>query len=155
MSYLLDTNILLRSVEVNSPLHRDAVGTVEALLSRGQALYVSPQTIMEFWNAATRSVEKNGLGFLPQEAAQEVRQIESLLTLIDDTPQIYSEWRRLVVAYSVVGVDVFDARLVATAKAHGIDNILTFDRDFNRYHRYQEVMVVRTQDVPRGPELTP
>src|SRR3712207_7805993 len=56
-------------------------------------------------------------------------QIENLLTLIDDIPQIYSEWRRLVVTYSVAGVAVFDARLVATAKAHGIDNILTFDRD--------------------------
>lgn len=39
-----------------------------------------------------------------------------------DTPQVYLEWRQLVVKHAVSGVQVHDARLVAGMKAHGITN---------------------------------
>jgi hypothetical protein len=53
------------------------------------AVFFCPQNIAEFWNVATRPAEINGLGFSVDEALQEIVNIESLLTLLPDTPAIY------------------------------------------------------------------
>ncbi|BAU07165.1 MULTISPECIES: type II toxin-antitoxin system VapC family toxin [Fischerella] len=88
----------------------------------------------EFWNVATRPAAKNGLGLTPTYANRLLQIIERLFPLLPDTPAIYSEWRRLVVTYSVSGVQVHDARLVASMKANGVTHILTFNtRDFASY----------------------
>jgi predicted nucleic acid-binding protein len=51
-----------------------------------------------------------------------------------DTDQVYAEWRRLVVTYSVSGKPVYDARIVAAMNVHRITHILTFDATgFSRY----------------------
>jgi hypothetical protein len=47
---------------------------------------------------------------------------------------MYSNWRRLVVKYRVSGVQVHDARLVASMLVHDVTHILTFNiQDFTRY----------------------
>lgn len=47
---------------------------------------------------------------------------------------MYLEWRRLVVAHSVSGVQVHDARLAAAMLVHRIPYLLTLNaRDFARY----------------------
>jgi predicted nucleic acid-binding protein len=44
------------------------------------------------------------------------------------------EWRRLIVAHGISGIQVYDTRLVAAMQVHGVPRILTFnDRDFARY----------------------
>ena len=54
--------------------------------------------------------------------------------------EVYSEWKRLVVAYSVMGVQAHDARLVAAMKVYGIERILTFNvQDFLRYKEIEAV----------------
>ena len=57
------------------------------------------QNLVEFWNVCTR----------PFPARDRRRPFE---------------WRRLVVAYSVAGVQVHDARLIAAMLAHGILQLL-------------------------------
>lgn len=134
MSVLLDTNILLRSVEPLHPYHGLAVGAVAGLLAEDELTYFTLQNIAEFWNVATRPVGSNGLGFSIQAALAEVERIEGLLTLLPDTPAVYAEWRRIIVDNGVSGVKVHDARLVATMKTHGVQRLLTFDvEDFARY----------------------
>jgi hypothetical protein len=55
------------------------------------------------------------------------------------------EWRRLVVACSVAGVQVHDARLVAAMLAHGVPQLLTLNgRDFARY---PGIAVLHPRDV--------
>jgi predicted nucleic acid-binding protein len=64
----------------------------------------------------------------------EVAAIEGLLILLPDAPAVYPEWKRLVAAYQVTGVKVYDARLVAVMGVFGIKAILTFNTgDFARY----------------------
>ena len=83
---------------------------------------------------ATRPSDRNGLGFTPEEAWQEVSSIERFLTLLPDAPAIYTEWKRLVKDYRVQGVRVYDARLVAAMRVYGVEQILTFNvDDFKRY----------------------
>lgn len=49
-------------------------------------------------------------------------------------PTLYSELRRIVVTFSVSGVQVHDARLVAAMKSNGLTHILTLNStDFVRY----------------------
>lgn len=134
MSVLVDTNILLRSVEPLHPQYSVAVGAVSRLLAENTPVCFTLQNIAEFWNVATRPKDKNGLGLTIPAVLDEVEKIESLLMLLPDTPAVYAEWKRIVVEHNVSGVQVHDARLVATMKTHGVTGLLTFDvGDFSRY----------------------
>ena len=142
MSYLIDTNILLRSVDSNHAMNAEAISAVENLLAAGETVNIFPQNISEFWNVATRPLDKNGLGLTPAQANTEVTKLENLLGLVLDAPQIYEEWRKLVVNYAVSGVNVHDARLVAAMLVHGISHILTFNaKDFRRF---EPIVTVKT-----------
>ncbi|MBD2212372.1 type II toxin-antitoxin system VapC family toxin [Nostoc linckia FACHB-104] len=134
MSYLVDTNVLLRSVDLTHPMNPDAVNAISRLRSRGEQLHIVPQNLIEFWNVCTRPTDKNGLGRNAVEAQAEVNSLKILFPLLLDTEAIYQEWERLVVAYGIRGVNVHDARLVAAMLVHGLTHILTFNViDFARY----------------------
>jgi predicted nucleic acid-binding protein len=47
MSYVIDTNILARSIQESHPMHLAATEAVEALVSRGEVVCVFPQTLYE------------------------------------------------------------------------------------------------------------
>jgi predicted nucleic acid-binding protein len=145
MSYLADTNVLLRWVQPADPLNAVASAAVEALLDQGERVYVTPQNFVEFWSVATRPASVNGLGMTPVEADAEVGRLEQLFLLAPDDPAIYGEWRLLVASVGVSGAQVHDARLVAVMRVHGLTHILTFNpTDFTRY---PGITVVRPQDV--------
>jgi hypothetical protein len=61
MWVLVDTNILVRSVERAHPLMRQARQALKALYRQGDELCVAHQNIAEFWNVCTRPVSANGL----------------------------------------------------------------------------------------------
>lgn len=145
MSFLVDTNVLLRSIEPLHPQHLIAVEAVSTLLSESGLVYFSHQNIAEFWCVATRPRHKNGLGLSVDATLKEVRQIERLLTLLPDTPAIYATWKQLVVEHRVSGVKVHDARLVATMKTHGVTELLTFNVD--DFVRYSEIQVRHPDSV--------
>jgi predicted nucleic acid-binding protein len=47
---------------------------------------------------------------------------------------MHQEWRQMLVDYSISGVQVHDARLVAAMRIHGAKQILTFSAiDFRRF----------------------
>lgn len=136
MIYLIDTNVLLRFVERTHPLHTTARIAVRKLRHDGHQLRITSQNCVEFWNVVTRPIDKNGLGLTPADADRLLRLIERLFSRLPDTPDMYPEWRRLVVTYGVSGVQVHDARLVAVMKINDVTRILTFNRDdFTRYER--------------------
>jgi predicted nucleic acid-binding protein len=99
-----------------------------------ERIIIVPQVIVEFWTVATRPVANNGLGLTPQLAEVEVRKILATFELLPETPALFDEWRKLVVAHAVSGVETHDARMVAAMKVHGITHLLTFnEQDFERY----------------------
>ena len=53
MAILIDTNVLLRSVQPSNPMHASAVRALENLMKREEALAVAIQNVAECWNAAT------------------------------------------------------------------------------------------------------
>ena len=58
------------------------------------------------------------------------------------------EWRRLVVNYGVSGVQVHDARLVATMLVHDVTHILTFNtQDFIRYRPEGIIAIDSSEEI--------
>ncbi len=140
MEYLADTNVLIRRIDRRHAAQVEATAALRALLRSGDRVCVTPQNIIEFWSVCTRPVDRNGLGLTPAQADRETSRLESLLILLPDIPAIYPEWRRLVVAHSVSGVRVHDARIVAAMNVYRISSLLTFNApDFARYPGIQTV----------------
>jgi predicted nucleic acid-binding protein len=134
LTTLIDTNILLRFVEPNDPEYGLVRKAVRALTEKGEALCYASQNLVEFWNVCTRPQRNNGFGLTAAETDARATLIEGRFRLLPDNERVHREWRRLVLAHSVTGVQVHDARLVATMLAHGVSHLLTLnDRDFVRY----------------------
>ena len=145
MRWLVDTNVLLRSAQTSHPVYDDVARSVSILATRRDELHVLAQNLIEFWAVATRPVVNNGLGLSIAQAEVEVSRLKSLFALVPDTPEIFSEWERIILQYQVSGKQVHDARLVAAMKVHGLSNLLTFnDADFKRF---TEIVVVNPQSV--------
>lgn len=131
---LLDTNILLRWIQPEDPGFAVIDVATQRLERQGAEFCYTSQNLGEFWNSLTRPLNRNGYGLTPEEADLRAASLESRLRLLPDNPDVHYEWRRLLVAYRVSGVQVHDARLVASMHVHGVKTILTFNaRDFARF----------------------
>jgi predicted nucleic acid-binding protein len=131
---LVDSNILLRAAFRNAPDHELVSTALVKLISNGTALCFTHQNIAEFWNAATRPKESNGFGIPFEAAEREVVRMEYGMRLLPDSAAVYHEWRRIVNAHKVQGVQVHDARIAAAMIVHGVSHILTLNvKHFNRF----------------------
>ena len=134
MIYLVDTNVLLRFSRHEDPSYQMAQDVVSRLEAEGHQLQITLQNLAEFWNVSTRPVNQNGFGRTLPETNLFLQELELLFPLLPDLPTVYPVWRQLIVKYNVSGVQVHDARLVATMLIHDVKHILTFNtQDFTRY----------------------
>jgi predicted nucleic acid-binding protein len=149
MSFLVDTNVLIRSL---SPAHTDfamADGAIAKLRTQGVKLHLVAQNLYEYWVVATRPTADNGFGLTAQETTTELKRLHSLYVVLADTPVVLDEWESLVTSLGVMGKNAHDARLVAAMKVHGISDLLTFNiKDFQRYNG---IGVQTPQDVMAKP----
>lgn len=145
MIWLVDTNVLLRGVQMSHPAHADAKRAVAILLRRGDELRISTQNMIEFWAVATRPIANNGLNLSIEEAARELQGLKLLFEMLPDSVDVLNEWENLVTKHRVAGKQAHDARLVAAMQAHGITHLLTFNaKDFARY---SGITVVEPQTI--------
>jgi len=143
--WLVDTNVLLRSVQPTDPMHADAAQSVSILRSRRVELQITTQNLIEFWAVCTRPVANNGLGLTIVQAEAEVISLREVFAFLPDIPEILTEWERIVTRYQVIGKQAHDAHLVAAMLAHGLTHLLTFNhRDFKRF---TEITVVTPQNI--------
>lgn len=134
LTYLVDTNVLVRLLVPADPLHPQARATVRKLARKGEAMCVAVQNLIELWNVATRPRDRNGLGKSPSAVDQMLAELEPTFPRLAEPARVYDIWRDLVVRFAVSGVQVHDARLVAVMLANDVSNILTFNvQDFQRY----------------------
>jgi predicted nucleic acid-binding protein len=131
---LIDTNVLVRSVERTHPLSRIARNVLRHFYGQGHELYIATQNISEFWNVCTRPSELNGLGNSIEATSRLTSRLESFFTILPESMETFRQWRTLVVAHGVKGAKVHDARLASTILAYKLDAILTFNvDDFARF----------------------
>lgn len=145
MSWAVDTNVLLRTTDIGDSAQPVAEAAMIALRRSGESLSIFPQNLIEFWAVATRPSANNGLGLSIPQAELQVNNLKAMFVLLNDTPDLFSAWERIVVRYQVTGKQAHDARIVAAMKLHNLTHRLTFnDRDFKRF---TEITVVNPQDV--------
>lgn len=134
MRILVDTNILLRRAQPASAHHQMTLDALTALVRAKVDLCLVPQVIYEFWVAATRPIEVNGLGLDVATAEQSVDALLRDFVLFRDERGVFDNWRTLVIAEAVKGKTAHDARLVAAMQRHGLTNVLTYNTpDFARF----------------------
>jgi predicted nucleic acid-binding protein len=134
MVIFVDTNPLLRYVEIGHPHHQQAAEALEQLRTAGHDLAIVPQVVFEFWVVATRPAAQNGLGLAAERTAEEIDRFVDLYSVFHDDHLVYEAWRDLVTRYKVLGKPAHDARLVAAMLRHGVTRLLTFNApDFARY----------------------
>jgi predicted nucleic acid-binding protein len=135
MIILADSGILLRLFEPSDPQHTTIRSAIDTLDTRGEELVTAPQNVAEFWNVCTRpATARQGFGLSFAVAERRLQSLENKFSLLTEPPSTYAIWRRLILAHSVQGKQVHDARLAALMEANGITHILTLNgSDFSRY----------------------
>lgn len=144
-TFLLDTNLLLRLSDGNSPHQALADQSIKKLRLRGDWPCLTAQNLIEFWAVATRPIDANGFGWDTQKTRVEIDQLLNKFPLLDDTPAILTNWMNLVTTHDVKGKRAHDARLVAVMQSHGITHLLTFNTD--DFKSYSDITLIHPSDV--------
>ena len=127
--YLLDTNILLWASDPNSPTYPLIMNVVNMIIRQGGECWITSQVLIEFWVVATRPTDVNGLGWTIQKTQQEINQILSQFSLLEDNSDIFPLWFQLVTTHNIKGKRTHDIRLLAVMKACNINHLLTLNPD--------------------------
>jgi len=146
LPYLIDTNVFLRIVPKTDPDRAIALNALRKLIEDGDELYYTTQVLAEFWTVCTRPLTaRGGYGLSPAKTERKARMIERYCKFIPETVAAHDEWRRLIVAHAIQGVQVHDVRLVAVMKTYGITHLLTFEK--GNFTRFQGITIVAPSDV--------
>jgi len=102
-SVLVDTNILLISIQPGNQQYPLASNAVAELLRQGADLCVAPQNLVEFWVVATRPTASNGLGMSPPAVVAEIQRVRKVFHVLEGAPGMSETWERLVSKHFVWG----------------------------------------------------
>ncbi len=129
--HFLDTNIVLRLFIANDSEHELICRTIEVLESRGEALAICLQVLLEIWVVATRPVQNNGLGWSTETALQVVGAARSRFLCLLDDETTGMRWSTMVDQCAIRGKRAHDVRIAALMASHGISRIITLnEQDF-------------------------
>ena len=125
MRALVDTNVLLRLVNVSDQQHFTAAHFIDEVKRRGDVPTVGPQVIQEIWAVTTKSRAANGLGLSSDDALALTNEIAARFDLLHDRRTVIAEFPQLMSQHQVRGTNSYDGRRVAAMRPHGIPNLLT------------------------------
>ncbi len=145
MRVLIDTNVLTRAAQVGHAHHQAAVQCVLRLNERQVVLCLAPQNLYESWVVCTRPFGENGLGMSVEETARRIAELGAAFELLDETPAFRPAWEALVVRHEVRGKAAHDARLVTAMNVHGLEVIVTFDKQ--HFARYPGILAMTPDDA--------
>jgi len=130
----LDTNILVYAHREDAPFHQPAARCVTKL-SEGRISWAIPWPCLhEFLAIVTRQ----GIYNPPTSLSIALDQVDALLesptlVLLAESEQHWSDLRALLTTSRVTGARVHDARIAALCRQHGVRELWSADRDFNRF----------------------
>jgi len=130
----VDTNVLVYAHRSEYPQHRAALGALTAL-AEGQELWGLPAPCLsEFLRVVTHPAILKPPSTIEQATAalEALLQSSSLRLLLPGerhAPMVFDLSRK----HQLTGNLVFDAQIVAVCLEHGVREILTNDRDFQRF----------------------
>ncbi len=132
----VDTNVLVHAHQREGELHARAQVLVKEMAEGPVPWGICLHSLIEFYAVAT-SPRLWRQPSTPEQALHQIsvwRGSPSIRVLCDDTSMlpVLSE---LVTAGQVRGAKVHDARIASCCLVHGVDTLLTVDRDFSRFTR--------------------
>ena len=146
MRCLVDTGVLLRLFDRKDPQCVDCRRAIATILKAGHELVSTVQNSAEFVNVSTRpSAARGGYGHDVELTLRRLKLLESAGTLLTESKDSYLQWKKLVEDYSVTGVSVHDARLVAVMLANGVAYVLSLNA--SDFERYSDISVLTPQQV--------
>ena len=130
----VDTNILVYAHREDSPFHEPAFQRV-AKLAEGRAVWAIPwPCIHEFIAIVTHP----RIYAPPTPLAQALDQVDAwleapTLSLLAESATHWPTLRALLAGGRIAGAQVHDARIAALCRQHGVRELWSSDRDFNRF----------------------
>ncbi len=130
----LDTNLLVYAHRRDSPFYAKAAELIAGLASSSAAWAIPWPCLHEFYGVATSARVFRP----PSTIEQALSQIEAWL----DAPTVVllhegtSHWpalQRMIIDAKIIGPMVHDARIAALCMQHGVRELWSADRDFNRF----------------------
>lgn len=88
---------------------------------------------------------RGGLGLSIEATERRVRLLERHFRVLPDNSTTYQQWKALVLAHHVRGVQVPDARIVAAMLGSGVASILT--TNVSDFRRYPGINVFAPEDI--------
>jgi uncharacterized protein len=132
----IDTNILVYSHRADAPAHDVALALVQAAAEGDQAWAIPWPCIHEFLAKVTHPRIFRQPTPIAAALAQVAEWRRSPSNRMLAEPEDYFETlARTLGAAQVVGAKVHDARIAALCEAHGVDELWSADRDFQRFGR--------------------
>jgi len=146
MTYLLDTEVLLRLFDPSDPSFPAIRDVIKRLQKQPHRPVITAQNLSEFWNVTTRpSSARGGYGVPLHLAARRSAFLQSVCDLRFPNSHSLREWNELIVRYQVRGVQVHDAQLVAIMLSNKISTIVTLN--MADFARYQEIVAITPMDL--------
>ena len=141
MPVLVDTNILVRTVDRDDPQYSNCLQALQQMTLGGDDPVICAQVLIEFWSVVTRPREVNGMGLDSAQADLYIEKTLRTFPCVIEPPDVTDRWREVVVQFNVIGKQAHDARLIALMNAHGISRLLTLNTaHFARYHHIECVL---------------
>ncbi len=132
---LIDSNILVYSINSSSPKHIDAQHFIQENVGK---LEIAHQNIFETLRVLTHSRFPN-----PMKVNEAVNAVENILKACSIITPDYKTHRialELIKKYKIASNQIFDAYLAATAISNGVDTLVTDNTKDLR--RFSEIKVI-------------
>lgn len=130
----VDTNVLVYAHREDSPFHESASTTIRSL-AEGQAAWSIPWPCLhEFFSIVTHPRIYDP----PTPRTQALDQVDAWLespslVLLAESQRHWVTLRAMIEAGRISGPRVHDARIAALCQQHGVRELWSADRDFNRF----------------------
>ena len=133
----LDTNVLAYAHRRESQFHEQANDLVKALAEGEQSWAIPWPFIYEFYSVVTNPRIWKSEATPPKIAAQRITAWTNApgLQLLTETQDFLATLLPITAQPRIRGLIVHDARIAALCLAHGVDELVTKDRDFQLFPR--------------------
>lgn len=141
----VDTNILIYAHRAETDLHQISLKRLTALAEGREPWAIPVFCITEFLRVVTHARVFNP----PSKPQLAIRFVEELLEsptcrVVSPGDEFIEHLKTLMLQADVRGNLVFDAQIAAVCQEQGISDILTNDRDFNRFSRLNVLLLDET-----------
>jgi toxin-antitoxin system PIN domain toxin len=130
----VDSNVLVHAYAADSPWHDVSSALIDSLAGSAAPWAVAWPCIHEFFSTVTRrTVFPHAPA--PSTALDQIEEWMSSpsLMLLAESRNHWATLSRLLCDDDVTGPRVHDAKIAAICLDHGVDEFITFDRDFGRF----------------------